>query len=70
MPTQTTSEPQSVRTRRGAPFAIALAATLLLGGCTAKEVGQALYNTGKSYCEQNPHDCGQGDTGKPVVSSE
>jgi len=53
----------------GALIRLALAGLLAatLAACTAEEVGRSVYNSGKNYCATNPHDCGQGDTGKPNV---
>jgi len=42
--------------------AIVFSTAVMLGACTAREIGQTLYNTAKAYCEDSDTRCGGSGT--------
>jgi hypothetical protein len=52
--------------RHAIPRVAALLALMAaLTACTAHDVGQAIYNTGKAYCAQHPGECDAGGDPPP-----
>ena len=41
----------------GSAVLLAAALAVLLGGCTAQQVGQTIYNSLKAHCSDNPDVC-------------
>ncbi|MDJ0610661.1 MAG: hypothetical protein QNJ67_16925 [Kiloniellales bacterium] len=41
----------------GRALILAAALSILLGACTAQQIGQTIYNSMKAHCDSNPDVC-------------